>query len=469
MNQYKKLALNSIVFTIANMGSKLIMFILVPFYTYMLTTDEYGTVDLFITIISLVIPITTMGIHEAAMRFAMKKEYNPKHVINNSFVAVFVGNIIFLLLSPIFIIFKVDIYYLIFIYLITFLNGVNTVLGQFLKGNDKTKLFALNGVLLSFFTLIFNILFLFFLHKGIEGYLLSLVFAYLVCNIYLIAKGNILSMINFKYLNIPLFKEMIIYSLPLIPNALMWWVMNTLNRFVILGFIGVQANGLYAVANKMPTIINTINNIFIQAWQLSAIEENDADNKNVFYGKIFNSYIIFTLFASSAIILVMREFIIIFLNPSYYEVWRYIPILLIATVFASFSSFLGTNYIVSQETKGAFKTSGMSAICNVILSLLLVKFWGLYGISIATLVSYVVLFLLRLIDSNRYIKISYNKKEIVTISVIIVIQFYVYYIRNIYISVAIQIVLFILIAIIAYRYFEKSIKKILYKLKKEIV
>ena len=48
-SNYKKLVYNTAIFAIGNFGSKVLTFLIVPLYTYVLTTAEYGVIDLFIT------------------------------------------------------------------------------------------------------------------------------------------------------------------------------------------------------------------------------------------------------------------------------------------------------------------------------------------------------------------------------------------------------------------------------------
>ncbi|MCE2197920.1 hypothetical protein GPX82_02235 [Streptococcus thermophilus] len=73
MNKYKKLLSNSLVFTIGNLVSKLLVFLLVPLYTYAMTPQEYGMADLYQTTASILLPLITMNIFDATLRFAMEK------------------------------------------------------------------------------------------------------------------------------------------------------------------------------------------------------------------------------------------------------------------------------------------------------------------------------------------------------------------------------------------------------------
>lgn len=91
MSQYKKLGLNSLLIFIGNLGSKLIVFLMLPFYTKFLSPQQFGKADLIMSYISLVIPIITMIVTEAVFRLPVGKDIeDKKKYFSNSF---FIGNI----------------------------------------------------------------------------------------------------------------------------------------------------------------------------------------------------------------------------------------------------------------------------------------------------------------------------------------------------------------------------------------
>ena len=306
MNSYKKLIKNSSIFAIASLGSKFISIILVPFYTYVLSTDEYGTIDMLNTTITLLAPVITLSIYDAVLRFAVKSEYKYEKILTCALAVLFVGNLLFLLFIPIF--HKMDTFknYIIIFYLVLFFQSINTLLCQFARGSNHIKEFAFNGVMYTFLMLIFNIITLKFLYMGILGYFLSMLLSNIISNIYYFLTLRIWRYVSKKFLDSKLVKEMITYSIPLIPNALMWWIMSVSDRYMITYFIGIAANGLYAVANKIPTVLSLIDSVFYQAWQLSAIEEGESKDKSKFYSRVFEVYSSIMLVACSLILLFLK-------------------------------------------------------------------------------------------------------------------------------------------------------------------
>jgi len=408
MSAYNKLLKNSAVFAIGNLGTKLISFILVPIYTYSLTKEQYGSTDLITTTISLLLPLLSLSIYDAMLRFSMDKNYNKTDVFSNGIIVIFFSFIFFVLFYPVIINLEPFKHFIIYFYVLLFCQLLNTILLQFVRGIGKVKLFAFTGIISALILLITASVLLLIFNIGIDGYFVSLIASNFVSCIILFVFGDIKKFITFRNLKPEITKEMLLYSVPLIPNAMMWWVMNASDRYMITYFVGISANGLYAVANKIPSLLNIINSIFFQAWQLSAIEEADSNNKSIFYSKVFN-IISSLMFISTSILLVLLKFIMrFFVAEQFYDAWKYSPFLFLGVVFSCFSAFLGTNYIAAKDTKGVFKTSIVGAFINIILNLVLIPIIGVNGASIATMVSFALIWYLRIIDTKKFVHIKVN-------------------------------------------------------------
>ncbi|MCB2295315.1 polysaccharide biosynthesis C-terminal domain-containing protein [Clostridium algoriphilum] len=460
MNAYKKLLKNSGVFAIANLGSKLMSIIMVPFYTYVLSTGQYGTIDMIMATIFLLLPIISLNITDGTLRFAVKSEHSKRKIFSSSIVVVICGNLVFLLLYPILSNISIIKNYVLIFYIIIFLQSVNALISQFARGIGEVKIFAFNGVLNTFITLILNIVLLIKLHMGIEGYFMSIVIANFICNIYLIVSIKIWRYFKIKSYSYELVKELLIYSIPLIPNSLMWWIMNVSDRYIVGIFLGVSANGLYAVANKVPTLLNLLNSTFSQAWQLSAIEEGDSENKSKFYTNVFNILSIVMLLGTSIILVVIKPVIITFLGKGFSSSWRYVPFLLLAVVFSSFSAFLGTNYIAMKKTKGVFKTSLVGGVINIVLNFMLIPLIGLNGATLSTMISFFAVWIIRIQDTKEFVNIKLNIKSLCLTLTIIFIQIGVLYI-NIRFEILIQILLLGLVIFFNANTLKEALNKII--------
>lgn len=427
MNIYKKLFSNSLIFAIGNLGSKLIVILLVPLYTYTLSTTEYGATDIITTTSNLVLPLITLSIYEAVLRFTMDKDYDKEKVLTSGFFITLVGNLFLLLMIPI-IKNLTNNDYLVYFYLLLMIQTFQSLLSQYVRAVGKVKEFAINGILNAFLVGSFNVLFLVKLKYGISGYLLSIIIAGFISVVYLSVVSEVIKIVKIRKFDLVLSKTLIKYSIPLIPNSFMWWVINTSNRYFIVYFIGMSENGLFSVANKIPSILSIFQSIFFQAWQLSAIDEYDSENKDKFYSNVFNFFSAFMIIVTSGILLFLRIIIRYILSPEYYLSWKYVPFLLIGILFSSFSSFYGTNYIAAKKTSGVLTSSLLGAAINVFLCYILIPGFGVNGASFATMTSFLFMWGYRVFDTRKMINIDVKWKKLFANLLTLFLQiFYLYY------------------------------------------
>ncbi|EUJ29066.1 lipopolysaccharide biosynthesis protein [Listeria cornellensis] len=388
-SKYKKLFQNTILFSIGSMGSKLISLLLVVVFTHHLNPQEYGEVELISVIINLCLPFVTLSIYDAVLRFVMKDNEDQGSVLRNGLAICALVGLVFLSGSVIGILFFGLETNTLVIAAIIFAQSINLVFAQYARGTGRIKLYVINGLLTAI--LIFSIVsvLLIYFHVGIMGYFIGMVISFTISNIMLFCfSGNVVEMMVKAPWDGNLMKRMLLYSLPLIPNTLMWWVMDTSDRLLIQSFLGLAANGYYAVANKIPVILNTLSAIFMQAWQLSAIEEGEQKDRDRFYSSVFNAFASFMIIVSAIILCVLKWGFGIALGSEFYEAWKFVPIQLFAVIFCSFSAFIGVIYAVQMRTNQVFITSFVGAALNIGLNLLLIPRIGLYGAAVATTISF---------------------------------------------------------------------------------
>ena len=418
-SKYKKLAKNSAVFFIGNLGSKVITFLIVPFYTYFLTTEEYGTADLVTTTVNLLVPFAMMGMNEAVLRFTVSKEVDTKTIASNSMLVVLAGWAVCWLLYPLFHAFSIIGDNIVYFLLLLCLTSFNYVFMQLVRGIGKSKAFAANGIVITFATAISNVLALAVFHLGVGGYLASMVVAQLVGAAHLVASCRLWTLLSPSSLDKGALKGMLRYCIPLIPNSLMWWIMSASDRYVILFFIGAGANGLYNVAQKIPSIVNIVYNIFMQAWQISAIEERDSEDNAKFQSTVFR-YIFVVLAVASSLIAASAYPAYTFLMSSAYEgSWQPVAMLSLANLFSCVAAFFGTTYVVTKESKKAFSTTAIGAVINIALTLALVPLFGIMGAAGATAISYAAIAIVRARDTRKFVKLYFRKWEIAVSFVLI--------------------------------------------------
>lgn len=410
---YVKLAKNIGFLTIGNFASKLLNYFLVPLYTNVLSTEQFGIADLITTTIALLIPLFSLQISEAVMRFLLDKE-NTELVLGSAFRILISGMIIATLCSPVFLLFdSVAEFYGLFL-LLLYADIIYTFLGQFIKGIEKVFVYSISGVINTFVVAITNIIFLKFFDMGVEGYLLSFILGYLSSIIYMVISSRKYVRKNWiKHSDNELIKKMLIYSVPLIPNAMCWWINSSSDKFVVTLFCGASAVGIYAVAYKIPSLLATFMNIFFGAWQISAVENFGSKESKLFFSDIFKKTLLLNVFASVLLIGSAKVLGRILFAKDFFVAWKYTILLVVAYFFSTMASFMGTIYTSAKKTKMLFITSVISALLNFVLNILLIPKFEIVGASFATIVCYLAVFVIRFIDSRKIMILEIKIYEVI--------------------------------------------------------
>ena len=330
---YNELKQNTIIIGISNIGSKAISFILAPLYSYYLSTSQYGTMDLITTTVGLIMPLLCLDIFEATFRFASDKKYNDKVVFSSSMslcmfmsiiAFVIVGFINFCAIAPNAVLFSI---------LLAVLDANYQVMSQFARGQNKMRVFALSGVVNSLFLLISDIIFMVLLRYELVGWMMAYIFGKVIACVYVWWSANLKQFFSFKSVSKEFYKEAARYALPLLPNTMMWWVMNASDRYMIAMYLGTAANGIYAVANKMPSLISVFENIFYQAWQTSSINALEDKSRDKFYSNVFKNYFSVLVLGVLVLLLVLKPVTIRLFAHGYEEAWMSTAILVFAVMF----------------------------------------------------------------------------------------------------------------------------------------
>lgn len=401
MNKYKSLAKNTAIFAIGTFGSKILSFIMVFFYSRAMQTAEFGLLDIIINSASLLLPISMLGITNAVIRFGLDDDYRQNDVFTTGLLSVGIGFGILLLAAPLIMLVEDLKRYIVLFYAHILASALRHVCSFFVRSDNKTKLYAADGIFSTFMTCALTIIFLIPLKMGIVGYMLAIIIADFCSVIFLTVSSKAYKNISFKNLDFSVTKQMIRFSLPLMPTALLWWVVNVSDRYFVKYMEGNAANGLYAASYKIPTILTLVSAIFLDAWQISAVSENKSKSRNEFYSVIFKSFQGAIFVAGSVLIITAKLVTKILLAESYYDSWQYIPTLIFATVFSCFVVFMGNIYLAQKKNVATLLTTVLGAALNLVLNGPFIKIFGVQGAAIATCISYFVVYAARAIDIKR--------------------------------------------------------------------
>lgn len=425
MNKYSALAKNTVIFAIGTFSSKILSFIMVFFYSRAMQTAEFGMLDILINSAALMLPLAMLGITNAIIRFGLDDENKKSDVFTSGLIAVGIGFGVLLVVSPAIMLIDDLKNYVVLLYAYVLMSALRHICSFFVRANNQPKLFAIDGVFSTFMTCLLTLIFLIPLKMGIVGYMLAIILADLSSVIFLSINGRLWSFVNFKGLNKRLTGTMIKFSLPLMPTSLLWWVVNVSDRYFVKYMLGDSANGLYAAAYKVPTILTLVATIFLDAWQISAVTEHKSEERNSFYSNIFKTFQGGVFVVGSLLIITAKLVTKILLAESYYDSWQYIPVLIFATVFISFVTFLGNIYLAEKKNVATLLTTLVGAVLNLILNYFLIKQMGAQGAAVATLISYVAVFIIRAVDIKiRNRDISFATFTVIINSLIMLAQVY---------------------------------------------
>ena len=415
MNKYKRLALNTLIFTIGSFGAKIISLLLNNLYTKYISPSELFTKSLLETLALFLIPVFSFAITEAVIRYGLDRRYSKKEVFTTAITLNAAGlmpmllTVPFIRLIPFFSNIKGYTPYLM-IYIVT--SSARALCSQFVRARGMVKLFSLDGILTTLMLLIFNIIFISHLGMGVKGFMISVILSDLCSAVFLFRSAGLKKFYDGNYFNKKLGKSMLRFTIPLIPTTVMWTFTGFSDQIFIGNMKGDAPAGIYAAASKIPNLISMLSTIFFQSWNMSAIKENRSADRNIFYSRVYSAYESILFIGSAGLLIFIKPVSAILINysvfPEYSKAYIYTPLLIAAAVFTCFDLFLASIYTATKHTKNAFFSILIVCIMNIILNLKLIPLIGMQGAALATFISYLLCYWIRIIDARYYIPFRFS-------------------------------------------------------------
>ena len=433
-----------------------------PFYTSILSTAEFGTADLISQTANLLIPLAAVGICDGIFRFTLDSATDKRKILSTGLAIMLIGSAIMCGGAQILRLFGTlgDHVWLIILYVIC--ANLHLAFANFIRAEGKNTLFAVQGIINTVLTIALNILFLVAFEMSSVGYVLSVVVADFTLCIILFVVAKLYRFISVKEIDKRVATDMLRFSVPYIPTTIMWLITSVSDRYIVTAYRSVEENGLYAAAYKLPTLLSLVSGVFIEAWHFSAVKDSSDEERSGFFGMVYDNFMGFMFFCGACIISGAQIFTKILLADSYFESWRYVPVLVIATIFSTLVSFLGSVYFLKKKSALSMLTAMAGAGTNIILNFLLIPEWGAIGAAVATLVCYALVYVIRAVNTKKYVSFDLHTLRLIVNTLLLSAQMCLWFIPWQYAWIG-QIVIPVLILVFNGRGIFTSVLKLLKK------
>jgi len=424
--RYRNLFGNMALFTIGNFVSKLLVMLLVPFYTNVLSTAEYGIADGMQATLLLLVPLLTINIGEAALRYGIEREKERisilrimvKYVLLSDTLVFGICTILYFILSHSGFVSGVawGTYCMLFAALYV-CNSIYEAMILYCQGCEQVKIMITGTVACTVLVIASNIYFLLILKIGLYGYLLAQMISFLgaslimLCLMIFVTPSELLNAKEKDDGVLKLEKEMTGYGSSMLLYSTSSWVNNALDRYFVLAMCGAGVNGLYAVAYKIPAILTVFQRIFAQAWQISANKTYEDKDSADFFSKVYESYQTVMAIGCSGLILFTQLIAYLLFAKDFYQAYTLVPPLLISVIFGALTGFLGSICLAFKDGKSMGCATGIGAIVNAVLNAILIYFCGAMGAAIATMISYFTMYYFAYRAVLKHVALKINRKK----------------------------------------------------------
>ncbi|MCM1308225.1 MAG: oligosaccharide flippase family protein [Butyrivibrio sp.] len=432
MSREGKFAKNTVILALGTFFPKLAIFITLPILTACLTKEEYGTYDLMVTMVSLILPAATLQIQSAAFRFLIdvrEDEKEKENIITNIYIFVIATSTIALFVMY-FVLTKYTWSTRLIICLYFLFDIISNTNKQIVRGLSDNKSYAVGCCIGGLSQILFVLFLVYALRKGLIGGILGLCAAELLCSSYLFVHAKLYKYIRRRAVSTKQINSMLAYSWPMVPNGLSQWVMHVSDRLVITFFMGPSSNAVYAVAYKIPSILAFAQVTFNMAWQENASIVLNDDDAAQYYSTMFMRLFKTVTGCMAGLIGISPLLFRIFIRGDYTEAYNQIPILYMGILFYCLSAFWGGIYVAFKKTKAVGITTIAAAASNLIIDIVTIRWIGLYAASLSTLISYIALCVFRMVGVQKIIKLTYDFKQIILILIIMIGQCVLSFMQN---------------------------------------
>lgn len=415
MRRYVRLVQNIVVFLLNAVATKLMAFILMPLYTSYLASDQYGILDLSTIVINFVFPVATVSVSMGVLRFAIEDAEDSACYVTAGALICLLSCALVAILLPVL---DLPIFgglgdYKVWFLLCYVASTFQSYCGSVARALNHIRLISVSAVTSSIVMGSAAVILIAVYGWGLEGYFASFALGNTVAILLLIIGGEQWRSIKVGEVleNREKCSRLLGFSAPLAPNAVCWSVGTTFSRFLITGVLGVSASGLYAAASRIPNLLNALQQVFSQAWEVSSFQEYKQQGIEGFYTSVWSVYRLVMASASVVISILSPAIAAVLLQGSYYDVWHLVPILICAFYIDALNNFIGVVYQMELKTKELLVTTVLGAAVCVIATAVLLKGMGILAACLGVLLGNLVIFGARQFSVRRLLAVRWQTPE----------------------------------------------------------
>ena len=333
MGRYKRLLSNTVILGAGTFASKVLVFLLMPLYTSVLSTSEFGVADILTQTANLIIPLAAVGICDGLFRFVLDTgetedtDGERKSIFTAGVLVVLIGGAVTVAAVQLLRAIEVFDGYIFLVAAYVICANLHSIAANFIRAIGKTALFAAQGIANTVLTILLNVLFLVVFDMGTTGYVLSVVVADLCMTVGIFLIAKLYRCFSLRAMNKRMLSAMLRYSIPYIPTTMMWLITSASDRYIVTAYRGAAENGLYAAAYKLPTLLLLVCGVFIEAWQFSVVKDADDKTRSDFFSSVYRNYMGIIFMGASVIIAGSKILTQLLLADSYYASWQYVTVL----------------------------------------------------------------------------------------------------------------------------------------------
>jgi O-antigen/teichoic acid export membrane protein len=396
-NESRLLAKHSIIYGLGNALNSLVAILLLPIYTRYLSPTDYGVKELVALSTDVVGILLSTAISSAVYRFYFEYEdqKNRNEVISTGIISIgtlLLVAVLFLSLSTRtmakYILDSPDLYRFFQVSFISlWFQSIAGIGINYLRAMQKSILYVSISFGRLVVAILLNIYFVIFLGMGVMGILLSTLIASGILCISLTVP--ILAQVGVRFSREKLL-NMVRFGLPLIPSQLGAFVVHLSDRFFIKGYCSIADAGLYSLGYRFGTIpSNFISSPFNQIWEPRRLELYKQEGSEKVFGRVFTYFLFLMLFTGLAVSVLTRDILMIISDEKFWPAYRIVPIIVLANIVFAMHYHFNIGIIISKKTKYLAYINFSNGIFILLLNVVLIKNYGVYGAAFATLIAFI--------------------------------------------------------------------------------